>query len=222
MANAKPFVVVVGIDFSETGDVALTRAFERASDESEGELHVVNVARAYGPMVHLEIGGEIETLSIEEASRKLKEFVETRLASFVRNREKEKLPVFARAVTHLRLDAPAEEIAQLASDLEADLVIVGTHGRRGMRRLLLGSVAEGVVRLAPCPVLVVRPRAEEGAVPAIEPPCPECVKVRTESKGEQLWCARHSEHHARPHTYHYVHRNIAARESMPMLSPMKR
>ncbi len=221
MANEKPFVVVVGVDFSETGDVALTRAFERASDEKDGELHVVNVARAYGPMVHLEIGGEIETLSMEEASRKLKDFVESRLETFVREREKAKLPVFARAVTHLRLDAPAEEIAQLASDLEADLVIVGTHGRRGMRRLLLGSVAEGVVRLAPSPVLVVRPQVEEALMPSIEPPCPQCLKARAESKGEKLWCQRHSEHHARPHTYHYVHRNVSARESMPMLTRMK-
>ncbi|MEZ4223686.1 MAG: universal stress protein [Polyangiaceae bacterium] len=222
MTQHKPYIVVVGVDFSETGDVALAHAFERASDAYEGELHVINVARAYGPMVHLEIGGEIETLSMEEASARLKEFVESRLEAFVRAREAAKLPVFARAVTHLRLDAPAEEIAQLASDLEADLVIVGTHGRRGMRRLLLGSVAEGVVRLAPCPVLVVRPKNEEARVPDIEPPCQDCVKVRQETGGEQLWCARHSEHHGRPHTYHYVHRNVSSRDSMPMLTPMNK
>lgn len=49
----------------------------------------------------------------------------------------------------------------LASDECADLIVIGTHGRRGMNRVLLGSVADCVVRLAPCPVLTVRqpPRA---------------------------------------------------------------
>jgi nucleotide-binding universal stress UspA family protein len=61
-------------------------------------------------------------------------------------------------VCHIRLDAASEEISQLAADLEADLVVVGTHGRRGLGRFLLGSVAEGVVRAAPCPVFVVRPK----------------------------------------------------------------
>jgi nucleotide-binding universal stress UspA family protein len=47
-------------------------------------------------------------------------------------------------------------IAQLARDWNADLLVVGTHGRRGVSRLLLGSVAEGMVRVAPCPLLLVR------------------------------------------------------------------
>jgi nucleotide-binding universal stress UspA family protein len=50
----------------------------------------------------------------------------------------------------------ADKIAQLAGDWKADLLVVGTHGRRGVSRLLLGSVAERVVRIAPCPLLLVR------------------------------------------------------------------
>ena len=114
------------------------------------------------------------------------------------------------------LDAPAEEIAQLASDLEASLVVIGTHGRRGVRRLLLGSVAEGVVRLSPCATLVIRP-PEAGPVAQIEPPCPECARVRQETKGEDLWCPRHHEHHGRRHVYHYIGRMSGARESLPGL-----
>jgi universal stress protein A len=56
-------------------------------------------------------------------------------------------------------DAP-NELVRLARDRPFDLVVVGTHGRRGLRRLVLGSVAERVVREAPCAVLVVR-RAED-------------------------------------------------------------
>jgi nucleotide-binding universal stress UspA family protein len=51
----------------------------------------------------------------------------------------------------------------LSQDLEADLIVIATHGRGGWQRFLFGSVAEKVVRLAPCPVLVVHaPQAEGG------------------------------------------------------------
>jgi nucleotide-binding universal stress UspA family protein len=58
--------------------------------------------------------------------------------------------------TVLRTGTPYREIVDLATDERADLVIIGTHGRGGMSRALLGSVADRVVRLAPCPVLTVR------------------------------------------------------------------
>lgn len=51
---------------------------------------------------------------------------------------------------------PASEIVRLADEAKADLIVMGTHGRRGITRFLMGSVAEGVMRHAPCPVLTVR------------------------------------------------------------------
>ena len=59
----------------------------------------------------------------------------------------------------VRLGSPAAEIIAAATDLHADLVCISTHGRGGIARVLLGSVAELVVRQAPCPVLTVRPKA---------------------------------------------------------------
>jgi nucleotide-binding universal stress UspA family protein len=56
----------------------------------------------------------------------------------------------------VRSGSPWQEIVDLASDEQADLVILGTHGRGGLGRALLGSVADRVVRMAPCPVLTVR------------------------------------------------------------------
>ncbi len=56
----------------------------------------------------------------------------------------------------LLLGNPAEMIVQLAEEEKADLVVLGTHGRSGLSRLLMGSVAEAVVREAPCPVLTVK------------------------------------------------------------------
>lgn len=51
---------------------------------------------------------------------------------------------------------PAREISNTARDWPADLIVIGSHGRAGIKRALLGSVAETVMRQAPCPVLVVR------------------------------------------------------------------
>lgn len=59
----------------------------------------------------------------------------------------------------LRTGVPHDEIVTLAHDERADLIVIGTHGRGGMSRMLLGSVADRVVRLAPCPVLTVREAA---------------------------------------------------------------
>lgn len=58
---------------------------------------------------------------------------------------------------------PAREILAVADEMEADLVVIGTHGRGGVEHLLLGSVAEKVVRKARCPVMVVPPSAQGGA-----------------------------------------------------------
>jgi len=56
----------------------------------------------------------------------------------------------------------AETIVRVAQERDADLIVMGTHGRTGLQHVLLGSVAEKVVRLAPCPVLTVRDSAHEG------------------------------------------------------------
>jgi nucleotide-binding universal stress UspA family protein len=57
----------------------------------------------------------------------------------------------------VRVGSPAGEIVSAANDLKVDLVCIGTHGRGGIAHFLLGSVAEKVVRQAPCPVLTIRP-----------------------------------------------------------------
>jgi nucleotide-binding universal stress UspA family protein len=61
---------------------------------------------------------------------------------------------------HLAMGEPAREIVHLAEDLGAGLIVVGSRGRGGMRRALMGSVSDSVVRHAHCPVLVVRPEQQ--------------------------------------------------------------
>ena len=63
----------------------------------------------------------------------------------------------------------ADEILRLARELPADMIVLGTHGRSGLGRLLMGSVAEQVVRKAPCPVLVVKPPLRWKQAPEPEP-----------------------------------------------------
>jgi nucleotide-binding universal stress UspA family protein len=73
------------------------------------------------------------------------------------------------AVEHrLNEGTPVTEIIGVAEEAHADLIVMGTHGRTGLGRLLMGSVAEQVVRKAPCPVLTVRVPFP-AAVPAAEP-----------------------------------------------------
>jgi nucleotide-binding universal stress UspA family protein len=57
---------------------------------------------------------------------------------------------------HVVMGDPATEIIQLARSEGADLIVMGTHGRTGLTRLMMGSVAEAVVRRAPCPVLTLK------------------------------------------------------------------
>jgi nucleotide-binding universal stress UspA family protein len=58
---------------------------------------------------------------------------------------------------------PAGEIIRLAEETDCDLIVMGTHGRKGLGRLLMGSVAENVMRRAPCPVLTVKATVRETA-----------------------------------------------------------
>ena len=61
-----------------------------------------------------------------------------------------------RVETKVLLGAPSREIVSFAKSTGADLVVIGTHGRTGLRHVFLGSVAENVVRLCPCPVITLR------------------------------------------------------------------
>lgn len=60
---------------------------------------------------------------------------------------------------HVRSGDPLEKILEVAQDCMSDLIVLATHGRTGVKRLLIGNVAEKVVRHAPCPVLTVKPSA---------------------------------------------------------------
>lgn len=68
-------------------------------------------------------------------------------------------------VRAVRTGAPFVEIVRYAREQQIDLIVISTHGRSGLAHVLLGSVAEKVVRKAPCPVLTIRPEGHQFAAP---------------------------------------------------------
>jgi nucleotide-binding universal stress UspA family protein len=205
-----PRVIVVGTDYSEYATSALKAAYAQAVQHGPAELHVVHVtpasnASAVGyPAPALAGLSAIPALSFEEQQAELVEHLDQELAT---------LPGFrtgsVRVFAHVVLDAPAFGVTRLASALDADLIVVGSHGRHGVVRWLLGSVAEGVVRQASCPVLVVPPAPPALSAPPVEPACPRCLEARKASGGAELWCGQHRERHGRRHTYYQPDRGSA-------------
>lgn len=196
--------IVVGYDGS-LGEQVLADAFAIARREGHVEIHVIQVVApvveaSLAPAMMVTAGDEVERLRAH-----LQNAVQSEIA------KQGELRVAA-VVAHVAIGAPAFEIVDLANRLDADLIVVGTHGRHGLGRALLGSVAENVVRRAGCPVIVTRPKAHatREKVPEIEPICSDCAKARAETKGQSLWCARHLEHHPRAHVYGYEARSADA------------
>jgi len=216
---SNPYLILVGIDYSVASELALERALELAVANANRELHVVHVAPDYD--LPPNDGTETDLVANaappdQKAFRELETYVGISVGAFEKKRNGTPSPQL-RVVCHLRTHAPDQEIAQLASDLQADLVVVGVHGRGAVTRFFLGSVAEAVTRLAPCPVLVFRQKGLPPEYPKIEPPCPHCLAARVESKGAQFWCGQHRERHGQRHTYHQTDR-MSESINMPLVS----
>jgi nucleotide-binding universal stress UspA family protein len=145
--------IVVGHALDASGDTALREAAALAARVGGAEIEIVHVIEKPGSR---NVGSN-DTL-LDSAMADLRECAAS-------------IAPGARARFHVRLGEPAGSILQVALDYEADLVVIGTHGRRGIERLRHGSVAEQLVRRAWLPVLVARPR-EPGERKASERPDP--------------------------------------------------
>jgi len=204
----KPYILLVGVDFSELADRALYEAFAQASQRENSQVHVLSVLPLTGEDPHyaLSVYGTLDEKPILAAVlQKLRAHVEAQLARFGVTHPGVQLNF--RVVSHAIVDAADHAIVQLAAQLAADLIVIGTHNRKGLERLLLGSVAEGTVRHAPCPVLVIPAPPVPEAKVELAPACPECVRARSESAGQEFWCEQHRERHGRRHTYHQSDRS---------------
>jgi nucleotide-binding universal stress UspA family protein len=138
--------IVVATDFSPESEKAIEYAVELAKkfDASVHLVHGFVVPVMPGPEGGLPIPPDVIT-DMEKAAKK-------GLAQSVERYSAARVPMEA----HLMWEDPRHAIIDVAKEVKADLLVLGTHGRKGLKRALLGSVAESVVRLAPCAVLAVR------------------------------------------------------------------
>ena len=140
--------ILVPTDFSTTSDAALdfAKTVARSFGASLHLLHVfedplvtAGIAEAYSPLP-----ADLRASLVQDANK--------HLAQRVSDEER----VRFRATTEVVSGFSAMGIVEYAQDHQIDLIVMGTHGRTGLPHLFVGSVAERVVRLAPCPVLTVR------------------------------------------------------------------
>jgi nucleotide-binding universal stress UspA family protein len=180
-------VTLAAVEAAESCGHVVDAAARQARDGGATELHLIHVIGA-GASTVAPLGGPAPSFTeLVDAARELLDELMMR-ASVVYT---------GRVVGHVAIGEPWREILQMAANLRADLVVVGTADRTGLSRMFLGSVAARVVRKAQCPVLVARRKDYHSrVVPDIEPPCPDCLAVQRETARETLWCARHAETHA--------------------------
>ena len=133
--------VVVPVDFSEESLAAVDTALKIAG--SAKPLHIIHVLPELSP---LEPGEVWETINEQSRTEHAEQALRERLSD----------PCYADMTVEILFGDPGHAIAQRAKELEADMIILPSHGRTGLAHLLIGSVAERVVRLAHCPVLVLR------------------------------------------------------------------
>lgn len=173
-------VILAALDSTPASEQVIVTASRLARGMAGAELHLLHVVDAREPDEAFP-----STRKDLEAARALLEGASASAAE----------AFGGRIVGHLAAGAAWREIVQTAANVQADLVVVGTHDRTGVKRLVLGSVAELVAKKAPCAVLVARPKDTAAMAPEIEPPCPDCVAVQRETAGAKLWCERHGARH---------------------------
>lgn len=189
--SAQPYKILIAVAFDPTAESALLEGMNLAARHPGSELHVVHVTSDPGSM------GAMRTLlptadGPEEPAEVLRRRIELVWQK-----------TSVRVIAHIRSGEPAQTILQAAIDIGADVIVVGTHRRAGLKKLVLGSVAEQVLHAAHCPVLIVIAKDYAGTVasPSVTPPCSECVALRRATDNASFWCERHSKTYLQPHIY---------------------
>lgn len=177
----RPVQVVVAYDFSPSSEEALQRAVEVAARAPKHVLHIVSALEKHQPF---------KFVSYENAEDVRKEIIARVTAAFAGRETAAEVQFYV----HARIGKAATEILDLAEDVGADLIFVGSHGKTGVERVLLGSISEKIVREAKCPVMVARPK---------------------EYKDVDLLRVTPYEHeraaHRGPHAYSYSNRQVVTR-----------
>ena len=150
--------ILVATDFSECSESALK--YGRAMAQRFGaRLHVLHTVEIMPPDL-VGMGGYVS--AVPQLQADLDKAAREQLELAVTAEDRRNLS----ATTVLSTgETPAQAIADYAAKSHIDLIVIGTHGRRGLSHIVMGSVAEKVVRIAPCPVLTVRHPEREFVIP---------------------------------------------------------
>lgn len=136
--------IVVPFDFSDPAKEAIDEALDLAEDSTS--IHVIHVVDPTPVMISLDpalpVPASYDHGRYQDALDQMKQLFEK--------------GDYARLKVHCGIGDPGSEIADYATSVRANMIIMPSHGRSGLGRLLLGSVAERVLRLADCPVLILR------------------------------------------------------------------
>lgn len=143
-----PTKILLATDGSEEAQLALDTAADLAQ-KTDSELHIVHV----WPVVRLYSNVDMALMGGVEGHKESKQAAQTLLDEKVQKAEKAGAKV---AESYVEEGDPDREIVRLAEELEAGLIVLGSRGVGGVRRALMGSVSDSVVRHAHCPVMVVR------------------------------------------------------------------
>lgn len=165
----RTYHIVVPLDFTALSDRALEQALALCTHHPRAKLHVLTVGKSKDDAVELP-GGKAVTL---HATDVVKSHV---LGQIERYREEHGPFSLAMVAVYIGVGKPATRICALAKAVRADVIVMGSHGRQGVRRLIEGSVAEEVVREAQCGVYVVHEgtrKPPEGTMSPPPPPPPE-------------------------------------------------
>ena len=152
--SAEHSQVVVAFDFSHSARAAMYRAIAVANRAPFHILHFVCAIEPHGQVLTMPHHGRVDFAYVEHVEKALLDEVTAELkGAAIADR--------VHFFVHVRIGHAAEEILDLAREVGADLIIVGSKGLTGVGRLVLGSVAEHVVREAGCTVEVARPKTYE-------------------------------------------------------------
>lgn len=141
MSGLHPKKIVVPIDFSDLAMSALDKALEIAGDV--GDVSVIHVLADLGVVDPVTMYENISDFSRIDS---IKTIIHEKLSD----------PKFAKLSIEVAIGDPGHEVSEYSKNVNADLIVVSSHGHGFLKHLLLGSVAERIVRLAHCPVLVLR------------------------------------------------------------------
>lgn len=141
-----PRKILLAIDGSEEAALA-TEAATELSKNTASEVHLTYVVPMVDPLPYL--AAEVREDKFEQAKKDAGEFLD---------KQAQQIRAGGGSVTemHVRTGSPEHQIVNLGDDLGVGLIVIGSRGVTGMRRALMGSVSDSVVRHAHCPVMVVR------------------------------------------------------------------